>query len=162
MGVGSRRCACGWRRDLFSFLMEHDVKAPRETFDSRGAFVFWRDPVCMGSWALYMFNRYFLAPHFGGQIPFLYEHFNDTLFLPAALPPFLWIRQQLKLREPKGAPTWREVIILTALCSVFFEWLGPKYLGHSVGDWGDVVVYWLGAVVAGGWWNRGRFNQSRD
>jgi len=134
--------------------MKFPAKAPRETPDSRGAFVFWRDPICMGSWALYVVNRFYLAPRFGDAIPFLREHFDDTLFLPAALPPFLWIRQRLGLRGPIGAPTWREVVVLTFLCSVFFEWLGPKYLGHSVGDWGDVAVYWLGAIVAGACWNK--------
>jgi len=131
-------------------------RTPRETQNSRGVFAFWRDPVCVGSWALYIVNRIVLAPRFGEAFPFLRDHFDDLLFLPAALPPFLWAREKLGLRGPKGAPTWREVLILTLLASIIFEWLGPKFLGHSVGDWGDVAVYWVGAIVAGAWWNRKR------
>ena len=127
---------------------------PCEAEVSRGVYLFWRDPVCVGSWALYVVNRFFLIRHFGAHAPFLRDHFDDTLFLPAALPPYLWARERLNLRGPKGAPTWREIVVLTAICSVLFEWLGPKTLGHSVGDWGDVAAYWVGALAAGAWWNR--------
>ncbi len=136
--------------------MPNATQTPRET-DSRGVYRFWRDPVCLGSWALYLLNRFFLIQHFGQQFPFLREHGDDTLFLPAALPPFLWVRGRLGLRRPRGAPTWREIIVMTVLCSIIFEWLGPKFLGHSVGDWGDVAAYWAGALVAGAWWNRRKF-----
>ena len=118
-----------------------------------GAFSFWRDPVCLGSWALYAFNRFFLEAHFGAQIPFLREHFNDSLLIPAALPVLVWARGALGLREQNGAPTWREIAFWLAIWSLFFEFLGPKFIGHSVGDWGDVAVYCLGALVAGVLWN---------
>jgi hypothetical protein len=133
--------------------MKNDLETPREDVTSRGVFAFWRDPVCLGSWALYLLNRFLLIRYFGQQFPFLAQHGDDALFLPAALPPFLWVRQQLRLRGPRGAPTWREIIVITLLCSVAFEWLGPKFLGHSVGDWGDVLAYWAGALVAGTIWN---------
>ncbi len=133
--------------------MKDDASTPRENSGSRGVYHFWRDPVCVGSWALYLLNRFFLVRHFGQQIPFLPEHGDDVLFLPAALPPFLGARQKLRLRGPKGAPTWREIVVITTLCSIIFEWLGPKYIGYSVGDWGDVAAYWTGALVAGTLWN---------
>ena len=136
--------------------MDETHQMPHTAADTCEPYEFWRDPVCMGSWALYVVNKFFLIRHFGRDVPFLYEHFDDTLFLPAALPPYLWMRQSLGLRGPKGAPTWRETVIITFWCSVLFEWLGPKYLGHSVGDWGDVFVYWVGALAAGAWWNRSK------
>lgn len=133
--------------------MGNDIQTPRESSTSRGVFRFWRDPVCVGAWVLYLLNRFVLVSHFGQQIPFLFEHGDDLLFLPAALPPFLWARERLRLRGPQGAPTWREIIVITALCSIVFEWLGPKFLGHSVGDWNDVAAYWVGALWAGTIWN---------
>ncbi len=133
--------------------MKTEPETPHET-RPRGVWMFWRDPVCLGSWALYLLNRFLVAPRFGSEVPFLREHFNDLLFLPAALPPFLWAREKLGLRALKGAPSWREVLVLTFFASVLFEWLGPRFVGHSVGDWNDVAVYWIGALVAGAWWNR--------
>lgn len=150
---GARRCR--GRRDLFSLLMNFGIQTPREP-DSRGVFRFWRDPLCLGSWALYILNRFVLAPRFGTDFPFLRDHFNDLLLVPAALAPFLWARQKLGLRRAMNAPTWREIVVLTLLASIVFEGLGPKFVGHSVGDWRDVFVYWLGALVAGAWWNRSK------
>ncbi len=145
--------------------MPDTLPAPREVQPSRGVYSFWRDPVCVGSWALYVVNRFLLIRHFGAHLPFLYEHFDDTLFLPAALPPYLWMRERLGLRGTRGAPTWREVIITTALCSVLLEGLGPRFIPQSwhasVGDWGDVAAYWVGALVAGAWWNRRYFLRAR-
>ncbi|RYX82338.1 hypothetical protein EON83_19775 [bacterium] len=132
--------------------MQASVRAPREAETLRGVYQFWRDPVCLLSWALYFFNRFVLVPRFGAEVPLLYEHFNDSLLVPAALPPFVWARQCFGLRHAAGYPTPREIVVTTLIASIAFEWLGPKYIGHSVGDWGDVAVYWLGALVAGICW----------
>ena len=138
------------------------IRTPRENSTSRGVYCFWRDPLCLSSWALYALNRFVLAPRFGGEMPFLREHLDDLLLVPSSLPPFLWARAQLGLRAVSGPPTPREIVIITLIASVGFEWLGPKYLGHSVGDWNDVAVYWVGALVAGLWWNRHHFqNKNR-
>ena len=118
-----------------------------------GAFPFWRDPVCVSSWALYALNRAVLAPHFATQIPFLRAHFNDSLLIPAALPVLIWARGVLNLRNENGPPTWREIAFWLLIWSLIFEFLGPKWIGHSVGDWRDVLAYVLGALVAGAIWN---------
>ncbi len=152
MDRGSGSGARLWWRDLLLELMQTPAQTPREDSTSRGVYQFWCDPVCLLSWGLYFFNRFFLAPRFGHEIPFLRDHFNDSLLVPSALPPFLWARQQLGLRRTAGLPSVREIVVITLIASVAFEWLGPKYLGHSVGDWGDVGVYWLGALLAGAWW----------
>lgn len=119
-----------------------------------GAFVFWRDKVCVASWALYALNRVVLAPHFGAQMPFLRAHFNDSLLVPAALPVLVWARGILGLRLENGPPNWREIVFWLALWSVIFELAGPKLVGHSVGDWRDVVAYLCGALIAGAIWHR--------
>lgn len=128
-----------------------------------GVYHFWRDPVCLGSWLLYVVNRFALIPLFAAYIPFLREHLDDSLLIPAALPPLLWVRTVCGLRPSQGVPSWREIVFWTALSSLFFEYLGPRYLHHSVGDWGDVVVYWVGGILAGLIWNwpRGAHIESR-
>lgn len=122
---------------------------PRED----GVYRFWRDPVCLGSWALYVLNRFWLVPAFALHWPLLRDHLGDSLLIPAALPPLLWVRSRAGLRPYRGFPSWREIVFWTALSSVFFEFLGPRLLHRSVGDWGDVVAYWVGATVAGLWWH---------
>ena len=162
MAGRSRTCPDLWRRHLLFELMPLTTQTPREITTSRGVYCFWRDPLCLFSWVLYCLNHFVLAPRFGGGIPFLREHLDDLLLVPAALPPFLWARQKLGLRSASGPPTPREIVVITLIASIAFEWLGPKYLGRSVGDWNDVAVYWVGALVAGSWWNRHRFkNRSR-
>lgn len=154
MARRSRSRPCFWRSNLLPQLMNSQIQTPRKLPVSHGVFLFWQDPLCITSWAVYILNRFLLAPHFGTQIPFLREHLDDLLLVPAALPAFLWARQMLGLRRESGHPTWREIVLLTFLASVLFEWLGPRFLGHSVGDWDDVAVYWIGAILSGLWWNR--------
>lgn len=114
----------------------------------------WRDPVCLGSWALYALNRGFLEARWGDSWPFLREHLNDSLLVPAALPLLLWARWKLRLRASDGPPTWKEIWFWTALWALLFEALGPRFLGHSVGDWRDVAAYFAGAMLAGTVWQR--------
>ncbi|BCM93784.1 hypothetical protein IAD21_05675 [Abditibacteriota bacterium] len=137
--------------------MQNPTQTSGEVVSSPDVYEFWRDPVCLASWALYLLNRFVWVPRFGHELPFLSEHLDDLLLVPAALPPFVWARQCLGLRHVSGTPTVREVGVVTFIASVVFEWLGPKYLGHSVGDWNDVAVYWLGALFGGGWWTLVRF-----
>ena len=41
---------------------------------------------------------------------------------------------------------------ILAFWSILFEWIGPRFITHAVGDWLDVVMYWIGAVVAWIFW----------
>ena len=116
----------------------------------------WTDPICLLAWGAYFFNRFVLAPQFGRHWPFLHEHFNDSLLIPAALPILYWLRFQLGLRPSDARPGWREVMLWCAGWSLFFEWIGPRYLHLSVGDWGDVVAYFVGGIIAAAWWNWNR------
>ena len=115
----------------------------------------WTDPICLAAWSAYFLNRFWLAPQFGAQLPFLREHFNDSLLIPAALPLLYWARFCVGLREENSPPNWREVLLWCAGWSLIFEWFGPRYLHYSVGDWGDVAAYFIGGIIAAAWWNRG-------
>ncbi|HEX8463525.1 MAG TPA: hypothetical protein VF627_02820 [Abditibacterium sp.] len=119
-------------------------------------FQFWRDPLCVASWALYGLNRFVLAPRLGAYFPFLREHLDDVLLIPAALPLLVWARSRLGLRPHQAAPTWREIWFWTALWAIVFEFVGPRFIGHSVGDWLDALSYAAGALIAGRVWNRRR------
>lgn len=119
----------------------------------------WTDPICLAAWGAYFLNRFLLAPQFGSQLPFLREHFNDSLLIPAALPLLYWARYRLGLREDNSPPAWREVLLWCVGWSLVFEWLGPRVFHYSVGDWGDVAAYFAGGLVAAFWWN---WNHKRD
>ena len=118
------------------------------------AFAPWNDAPCLLAWGAYLFNRFWMAPHYGASWPILRDHFNDSLLIPAALPLLYWVRFRLKLRHTDAPLSWRDVLLWCALWSLFFEWIGPRYLHHSVGDWGDVAAYFVGGVLAAAWWNR--------
>ncbi len=116
----------------------------------------WTDPICLAAWGAYVLNRFVLAPQFGAELPFLREHFNDSLLIPAALPLLVWARFRVGLRDENSPPSWREVLLWCAGWSLVFEWLGPRFLHYSVGDWGDVAAYFIGGIIAALWWNRKR------
>ncbi len=114
----------------------------------------WTDPICLLAWVAYCLNRFVLAPQFGGTFPFLRDHFNDSLLIPAALPLLYWARFRFGLREYNRPPTWRDVMLWCAAWALIFEWAGPHFLHRSVSDWGDVAAYFIGGIIAAAWWNR--------
>jgi hypothetical protein len=99
-------------------------------------------------------NRWYIKPHTHNA--FMHNHFNDMLLMPCALPVLLLMQRWLRLREADDPPTWGEIALYTVFWSILFEVIGPHLFSHSVGDPWDVVVYFVGAVVAGLWWNRGK------
>lgn len=126
--------------------------------DSRAAvkrFGYWRDPLCLLSCGLYWLNRGWLKPHF--RSPFLHNHFNDLLLIPAALPVLLWMYRRLGLRSHDAPPTILEIAVHTVFWSVLFEYWGPHITPATVGDVWDAVSYGVGAVLAGLWWHRQRW-----
>ena len=80
-------------------------------------------------------------------------HFNDMLLIPCALPVLLWMQRKLKLRTNDDPPTWSEIALYTTFWSILFEVIGP-HLMRTTGDPWDVVVYYVGGIAAGLWWNR--------
>lgn len=114
------------------------------------------DPVFIVGCCLYALNRLLLAPTWGSQWPFLHHHFNDTLLIPSALPPLLWLQRLTRLRAHDRPPTPAEILGTLALWSFLFEWIFPRYFDRGVSDPLDVVAYSLGALVAHQAWGFSR------
>jgi hypothetical protein len=105
-----------------------------------------RDPVCIVACALYAANRWCLPATMKG--PFLRNHFDDCLLIPAALPLVLWLQHKLRLRTSDAPPDWREVFLHLVIWSIAAEVVGPRLFAHATGDVWDVVAYTAGAIVA--------------
>lgn len=119
----------------------------------------WRDPLFIASCALYALNRWVLKPRVHSA--FLHDHFNDVLMIPCALPPFLWLLRQLRLREHDDAPTPGEIVLYLGFWSLWFEGIGPRFIRGTTGDPWDVAAYGVGAAGAALWWHRGRLVRRR-
>jgi len=115
-------------------------------------FGYLRDPLFLLSSAAYALNRWVLKPRIPS--PFLHNHFNDLLLIPAALPVMLVIQRVLGLRKHDQVPTGSEVLMHWVVWSLVCEWIGPFYFHMGVADIRDVVSYGAGAVMAYLWWNR--------
>lgn len=110
------------------------------------------DPLCLSACFLYAVNRWLIEPVCAW--PFLHEHFNDLLLIPAALPLILGLQRWIGLRRHDRPPTVLEIIGHLLVWSLISELLGPFVFAWSVGDLLDVLAYSAGALVAGAWWNR--------
>jgi len=102
--------------------------------------------------SLYALNRWLIKPRVHNA--FLRFHFNDMLLIPCALPVLLWMERKLRLRATDDPPTWAEITLYTVFWSILFEVIGPHLMRRTTGDPWDVVVYFVGAIAAGLWWNR--------
>jgi len=118
-------------------------------------FLYCRDPLFLVGCFAYALNRWLLKPHIASR--FLHGYFNDLWLIPCALPPILWLHRRLGLRTDDDYPRVSEIALHLAFWSVLFEYIGPKFMPHTVGDPLDVVAYAVGALVAGVWWHRRRF-----
>ena len=110
------------------------------------------DPLCLSACLLYGANRWLIAP--ACEWPFLREHFNDLLLIPAALPLILGLQRWVGLRKHDAPPSLSEVFGHLFIWSLISELVGPHVFARSVGDVLDVLAYSTGALVAGVWWNR--------
>lgn len=114
-------------------------------------FGYWRDPICLLACALYALNRFWMRAHLGGE--FLTGYFNDSLLIPAALPLLLWIQRKVHVRAHDQLPRWDEIVLHLAVWAFIAEFVMPRLTPRAVADWGDVLAYAAGAVVAGLWWH---------
>ena len=77
---------------------------------------------------------------------FLKNQLNDLLYIPIVLTICL-----VGVRVLKGQPylvlNGYLVGIMTLFFIIIFEFISPKFYFHSVGDWIDVLMYTLGAVL---------------
>jgi len=115
-------------------------------------FAYLRDGLFLVCCSLYVLNRWAIKPH--THNPFLRFHFNDMLLIPCALPVLLWLQRGLGLRKNDEPPSWNEIALYTVFWSILFEVIGPHLLRRATGDPWDVVVYFVGGIGAGLWWNR--------
>jgi hypothetical protein len=115
-------------------------------------FAYLRDGLFLVCCSLYGLNRWMIKPHTHNV--FLRFHFDDLLLMPCALPVLLWLQRGLRLRDSDVPPTWNELALYTVFWSILFEVIGPHLFRRSTGDPWDVVVYVLGGIGAGLWWNR--------
>lgn len=113
------------------------------------------DPLFLAVLTAYALNQFWLKRAFAA--PFLHNHFNDLLLLPAALPPVLWLHRQLGWRAQDGPPTWGEMTAHLAVWSVICEVIGPHWLRVGTADPLDALAYAVGGVAACGWWRRRPF-----
>ncbi len=122
-------------------------------------FRYLRDGLCLISCSLYALNRWCIKPHTHNA--FMRFHFNDMLLIPCALPVLLLMQRWLRLRDMDEPPTWSEIALYTVFWSILFEVIGPCLMRNATGDPWDVVVYFIGGIVAGLWWNRHKFSFRR-
>ena len=109
-----------------------------------------RDPVCMGACCLYALNKWVISLSLKG--PFLRNHFNDTLLIPAALPLALWVHMQIGIRPADENPKWSEILLHLAVWSVACEVVAPHIFTNATGDPWDIVAYAAGALISGVFW----------
>jgi hypothetical protein len=115
-------------------------------------FHYLRDRLFLLGCAAYAINRWLVKPHVHSG--FFHSYFNDCWLIPCALPPVLWLHRRLGLRSHDAPPQLTEIISHLIFWSLLFEWIGPKFVPHAVGDPLDALAYAVGAVVAGLWWRR--------
>jgi hypothetical protein len=108
------------------------------------------DPLCVVTCILYALNHWVLVSYLTG--PFWRGHFDDLWFIPAALPPMLWVERRLGLRHHDRVPDPGEIGLHFVVWSVAAEVVAPAVYAHKVRDWWDIGAYAVGAVVAVGWW----------
>lgn len=114
-------------------------------------FAYGRDPLCLIAMGSYVINRWALKP--AVDIPFLENHFNDLLLIPAALPLILWVQRKLNWRTDDRFPSLSEISLHLIMWSLIAEGAGPHLFAHATADWRDLVAYTAGAILSGLWWH---------
>ena len=115
-------------------------------------FGYLRDPLFLVAVAGYALNRWLLKPLL--PWPFLHNHFNDLLLIPAALPIVLWMQRLTGLRAHDLTPSWMEMLLHLVIWSVICEFIGPFILHHGRADPWDAAAYAVGGMAARLWWGR--------
>ena len=122
--------------------------------ESRGEFGYWRDPVFLSCFAIYIINRLLIKPHLHHYSPLFHGHLNDTLTVPVALPIYLLAYRWIGFRPDDRPPRWWEVGLHVAVWIVFFKWFGPVVLHQGVYDLIDDGCIAGGGLLAWALWQR--------
>lgn len=80
--------------------------------------------------------------------------FSDVLFLPAAIPVYLWMERKLGLRTHDRIPSLAEIGALFLAWSLAAEVVAPRLFVHCTSDPLDVLAYAAGGLFAWFWWTR--------
>lgn len=108
------------------------------------------DPLCLTGCAAYALNRWVVKPRVAAE--FWHFHFNDLWLIPCALPPLLWVQRRLGLRTHDRHPGVGEVVLHLLVWCIICEWIGPRWVPGTSGDWRDVLAYTVGAGASLAWW----------
>ena len=125
----------------------------------RPGFRYWREPLCLGAAALYLANSVWWKSLASDPTAFVHCYFGDVLCLPVCVPVTLWLQRRVGLRGDDRQPTARELVLLWALWSLCFEWLGPRVpllAPGAVCDPWDAVAYGIGGLLAALVWRPSR------
>lgn len=114
-------------------------------------FGFWLDPLFLLAATVYALNQAILKPWL--SYPFLHEHLNDLLLVPAALPIVLGIQHLWGLRPGDHPPSGGEIVFHAAVWSIICEGIGPFLLHHGTADPWDVIAYAAGGLLSWVCWN---------
>jgi hypothetical protein len=106
------------------------------------------DPICVGSMALYVLNRWVLKPHhIGGWL--VHDYLNDLLCLPIFMPIILRLQSALGIRRHHLQPTFFELIHNWVIFSVLYYFVFPRLSAFSsVADPWNSVAYLVGGIAA--------------
>ena len=85
-----------------------------------------------------------LQKGFGIYLPFLHAYLDPFLAMPILLGIFDWERHWRYGAEPLRV--W-EVVVVTIVFSILFEWYFPRWNARFTADWWDVVAYGLGTAI---------------
>jgi len=105
------------------------------------------DPLCIAAVAIYVIQRWIFSH------PALRGWFSDVLFLPAAIPIFLWMERKFGLRMHDRKPSLAEVGGLFLVWSLAAEGIAPLLFQHCTADPLDIVAYAAGGLFAWFWWS---------
>ena len=121
----------------------------------RRSFLYWLDPICLGSIGLFAVNRWILKPHHIGGA-FTQGYLNDVICLPLFLPLILGVQRSLGVRRHNGSPRLWEVIQHAIVFSIIFEMILPRYphIWRTTADPLDAFCYFFGGIVAWVIWRR--------
>lgn len=116
-----------------------------------------RDPLFLGSVALYALNRWVLKPC--TSIELCHSYLNDLICIPFWVPVLVSLLRWCRLRPDPGPPAGAEVLVPLVLWSIVFEIVLPQlgpFRGIAIADPIDVLCYAAGALVGAAYWRWGR------
>lgn len=94
---------------------------------------------------LYWLHRFLISISLTYRHSFFRGFFPDYLALIVCVPIFASSQKIFRLRK-KNKIYFIEIILYWILFSVYFEFLGPKFINTFTSDYWDVVAYFLGGL----------------